>query len=82
MKIRRKLVATTPADPTLQTGLVLGLYYASRVEDTADAIDAVKEALDIVLRLEEQGALLGDQKSWPGLLRRVLADLRAEVDAE
>jgi eukaryotic-like serine/threonine-protein kinase len=73
LTITRRLLATDPANVQRQTELVINLYQLASVEDGAERERAVKEALDILERLQNEKKLTPDKIGWPDLVRQMLA---------
>jgi tetratricopeptide (TPR) repeat protein len=73
LTITRRLLATDPANVQRQTDLVINLYQLASVEDGSERERAVREALDILERLQNEKRLTPDKIGWPDLIRQMLA---------
>jgi tetratricopeptide (TPR) repeat protein len=73
LTITRRLLATDPGNVQRQTDLVINLYQLASVEDGSERERAVKEALKILERLQNEKKLTPDKIGWPDLIRQMLA---------
>jgi hypothetical protein len=73
LTITRRLLVTDPGNVQRQTDLVINLYQLASVEDGSERKRAVKEALDILERLNNEKKLTPDKIGWPDLIRQMLA---------
>lgn len=77
LQIARDLVERDPGSASLQTGLAADLYRVARVEQGKQREAALREALGILERLQQQAKLSGDQATWPAMIRDMLKDTPA-----
>ena len=75
LAIRRKLAAADPGNPAWQADLVFSLYKVSTVNDAPRARAALCEALAIAEALARDNRLTTRKKTWPQLIRDLLAKL-------
>ena len=73
LTIIRALLNTDPGNVQRQTDLVINLYQLASVEDGSERKRAVKEALDILERLDNEKKLTSDKIGWPDLIRQMLS---------
>ena len=62
LAVRKKLAAADPANVRWQTDLVVNLFKLAQLGD--DALARLKQALTILRRLDVEGRLPANQKSW------------------
>lgn len=72
LPIIRELAAADPGNAQRQINLVSTLYAAASVEDGSVRERALKEALTILERLQQEGKLAPEQLGWPDLIRKLL----------
>jgi eukaryotic-like serine/threonine-protein kinase len=73
LTIARRLITVHPNNVQRQTDLVINLYQLASVEDGSERERAVKEALDILERLNNEKKLTPDKIGWPDLIRQMLS---------
>jgi tetratricopeptide (TPR) repeat protein len=72
LTIIRRVVAIDPGNVQRQTDLFINLYQLASVEDESEREPALKEALDIVEKLNKEKKLTPNQIGWPDLIRQIL----------
>jgi eukaryotic-like serine/threonine-protein kinase len=73
LTIMHRLLNNDSTNVQRQTDLVINLYKLASVEDGSERKRAVKEALDVLERLDNEKKLTPDKIGWPDLIRQMLA---------